>query len=515
MLSVVSIDPRIATCAAGVVRSCLVRSYTAVYIHSLTTPKQDDGLQIITELRKRKVLTSALFYVPFAWITAEVLTFLLDRFRVLPWAADLVAAAFVAGFPAFLVLAWTFDVGPEGITRTSASRAQGCVAALFAALIMVMGTTGLFFLIESGQPISTAVGTAGNADEQPVNASSIENSIAVYAFENLSSDPENAYFSKGMTSELITRLSQVKELRIAAIAQTKEEVLALGLEPQANYRLEGSVRRAGNTVRISTLLTDLHSGFTVWSDEFDGNLEDVFALQEQAALRIIQALGLELSSRETVALSARDTDNIQAYDAFLRGWSLIESLHVSFDGAAEKLNAARQNFQQALTIDPGYTRAIAGLSMVESNAIFLGLESEDSLPLAREFAEEALARDDSLHESHFAMARVLLNGNDNPGAVAEYRKVVELDSQNGYAWCEMSAVLNTEDPVGAENAARQAIRYRPAYSLAYYNLGAALQKQDRLSEAIDAFQQSLQLDPTNRSLRGIVEQLNGRVGSEK
>lgn len=461
-------------------------------------------MQLFTELRKRRVLTSALFYVPFAWITAEVLTFLFARFRVSPWADDLVAAAFVAGLPASLVLAWTFDIGPDGITRTSASRTQGYMAVLFAMLIMVMGTTGLFFQIKSTQPTSATVGTA----------TPVENSIAVYAFENLSSDPENAYFSKGMASELITRLSQIKELRIAAMAQTKEEVLALGLEPQASYRLEGSVRKAGDTVRISALLTDLSSGFIVWSDEFDGNLEDVFALQERAARRIVQALGLELSPRETIALSARDTDSMEAYDAYLRGWSLIESLHVSFDGAAEKLNAARQHFHQALTIDPGYTRAIAGLSMVESNTIFLGLESEDSLPLARKFAEDALARDDSLHESHFAMARVLVNGNDRKGAVAEYRKVLELDSQNGYAWCEMSAVLNDEDPVGAENAARQAIRFRPAYSLAYFNLGAALQKQDRLNEAIDAFQQSLQLDPDNQSLRGYVEQLNGRVPAQ-
>ena len=319
----------------------VVHYISTVYTHSMTTSKQAGGLQIITELRRRKVLTSALFYVPFAWITAEVLTFLFDRFRVLPWANDLVAAAFVAGFPAFLVLAWTFDVGPEGISRTSASRAQGYVAVLLAVLIMVAGTAALFSLIESGQPVPAAVGTASSAGEQPVATAPIANSIAVYAFENLSSDPEDAYFSKGMTSELVTRLSQIKELRIAAITQTKEEVLALGLEPQANYRLEGSVRRAGDTVRISTLLTDLSSGFTVWSDEFDGDLEDVFALQEQVAKRIVQALGLELSPRGAIALSVRGTDNMEAYDAFLRGWSLIESLHVSFDGAAEKLNAAR------------------------------------------------------------------------------------------------------------------------------------------------------------------------------
>jgi TolB-like protein len=466
-------------------------------------------LQFFSELRKRRVLTSALLYVPFAWITTEVLTFLFEKFPVPLWADDLVAAAFVAGFPAFMVLAWTFDLGPEGLTRTSASRAQGHLALLLAALIMGAGTTVLFYQIESSPEVA---GTSARAPGQPpAKSGPASKSIAVYAFQNLSSDPENAYFSEGMTSELIARLSQVKGLQIAAMSQSREEVLTLGLEPDVSYRLEGSVRKAGNAVRITALLTDLGSGFTLWSEEFDGELEDVFALQEQTAGRIIEALGMQLSPQETLALSARHTENREAYDAFLRGWSLIESLHASFDRAEEKLAAAREHFQQALAIDPGFTRAIAGLSMVESYQVFFGSESEAHLQLARSLAAEALTRDDSLYESHFAMAKALSNTDDLSGAVAAYRKVVELDPQNGYAWCEMSAVLNAGDPVGAENAARQAIRFRPTYSRGYLTLGAALQKQDRLDEAVDAYQQSLQLDPANRGLEGVIGRLNGEL----
>ena len=203
------------------------------------------------------------------------------------------------------------------------------------------------------------------------------------------------------------------------------------------------------------------------------------------------------------------------YDAFLRGWSLIESLHASFDRAEEKLEAARGHFQRALAIDPGFTRAIAGLSMVESYQVFLGLEEKSHLQVARRLAREALIRDDSLYESHFAMAKVLSSSDDISAAIAEYRKVVELDPQNGYAWCEMSAVLNTGDPVGAENAARQAIRFRPTYSRGYLTLGAALQKQDRLGEAVDAYQQSLQLDPANRGLKSVIGRLNGELAQQQ
>jgi TolB-like protein len=470
-------------------------------------------LQIYNEMRRRRMFSSALLYVPFAWVTTEALTFLFDKFSVPMWANDLAAAAFVAGFPAFMVLAWTFDVGQEGLTRTSATRTQGHMAILFAMLIMGAGTTVLFRQINS--PPTSASSRAAETPGQAENSQTTKNSIAVYAFENLSSDPENAYFSEGMTGELIARLSQVKGLQIAAFTQSKSEVLMLGIEPKVSYRLEGSVRKAGNAVRIVAVLTDLSSGFTAWSEEFDGDLKDVFQLQAQTALRIVEALGMQLTPQETLVLNGRPTENLQAYDAYLRGWSLVESLHSSFDNAEEKLADARRHFQRALTFDAGYTRAIAGLSMVESYQAFFDVDAKSHQALARTLAVEALTSDESLYESHFAMARVLSNTEDTNGAIAEYRKVVELDPQNGYAWCEMSAVLNAADPVRAESAARNAIFFRPTYSRGYLTLGAALQKQERLGEAVDAYQQSLELDPSNRGLERVIGRLNSELAQQR
>lgn len=472
-------------------------------------------MQILDELLKRRVLTSALIYVPFAWVTTEVLTFLFDKFSAPIWAEDLTAAAFVAGFPTVMVLAWTFDVGPAGITRATGGRREAYVAVLLATLIMGVGTTGLFRQINSNPKALAPGSLVSSAPKQAANSAAAAKSVAVYTFENLSSDPENAYFSEGISSELIARLSKINGLKIAVLARTKQEVVTLGLEPDVSYRLEGSVRKAGSAVRIAAQLTDLATGFTVWAEEFDGNLDDVFALQEQTALRIVEALDMQLSTRESAALAVRDTENHEAYDTFLRGWSLIESLHVSLDGAESKLTIARDHFQQALAIDPGYTRAIAGLSMVESYAVFLELVPKSQLNLARRLAEEAITRDDSLYESHFAMAKVLATEEDNRSSIAEYRKVIELDPQNGYAWCELSYVLNAQDPLGAETAAREAIRYRPAYSLAYINLGAALQKQDRLSEAVDAYRQSLQLDPGNPGLQRVIGRLDGELALQR
>ena len=467
-------------------------------------------LQLIAEIRRRKVVTSALLYIPIAWIGAEVMTFLFETFPVPAWSNDLVAASFVAGFPAFIVLAWTFDVGAAGITRTSASFTQGCICVVLSLVIMGVGTSVLFRQIQSADLTEVATQNLLSGNTAEVAGGPAGKSLVVYSFENLSSDPENVYFSEGVTSELITRLGQIKGLQVAFIAQSKQEVHALGLvEPDVVYRLEGSVRKAGDEVRIAARLTERSSGFTVWSEEFDGDVENVFELQEQTARSIVESLDVQLSQQE----STRRVVNLQAYDAFLRGWSLIESFHISFDGAEEKLATARGHFQTALDMEPEYTQAIAGLSMVESYNVAVDKSNKDSQQLAREYAVKALAGDDGLYEPHFAMARVLLRGGDPSGALDEYRKVVDLDAQNGYAWCEMSYVLNLEDPVGAENAAREAIRFRPAYSSAYFNLGAALEKQNRLSEAVGAYRQSLLLDPSNQYLQTTIGKLNGAISS--
>lgn len=412
------------------------------------------------------------------------------------------AAAFVAGFPATLVLAWTFDLGPEGFARTTASRAQGWMAICCAAVLMVGGTTGLFYLIEPVAQLEVS---------QPVAVA--HNSIAVYPFVNLSSDRENAYFSDGMTSELIARLSQLKGLQIAAISRTREQTLALGLEPEVQYRLEGTVRKSGDRVRITARLENRSSGFSIWSEDFDGELLDVFKLQEQTAMRIAQALNLQLSPQEESALAHRDTSKPGAYDAFLRGWSLIESFHVRSGSPGPKLTAARRHFQDALSLDPSYARALAGLAMVENYSVLLQLEPQAHQAQAREFANRALVLGAELPEPHFAMAGVLANSMDFGGSVAAYRRTLQLDSQNGFAWCELSSVLIRNDPLGAEEAAREAIRLRPAYATAYYNLGAALQKQHRLRDAADAYQQSLQLSPGNSGLQKTIAQLYFESGN--
>jgi TolB-like protein len=173
-----------------------------------------------------------------------------------------------------------------------------------------------------------------------------DNSIAVLPFVNMSDDASNEYFSDGMTEELISKLSRVQDLQVTArtsVARfkgTDKDIREIGEELGVHYVLEGSVRKAGDRVRITAQLINASTGFHVWSDDFDGGLKDVFAVQEKTAFKIAEALDLALSPMEEAAVRRRYTENPGAYDAYLQGWALIESFNPGVDGPA-KLDAAR------------------------------------------------------------------------------------------------------------------------------------------------------------------------------
>jgi TolB-like protein/cytochrome c-type biogenesis protein CcmH/NrfG len=324
-------------------------------------------------------------------------------------------------------------------------------------------------------------------------------SIAVLPLQNLSGDPANDYFSDGMTEEISTKLSRIQGLKVASYSSTErfkggqktsEEI---GRELQVRYLLEGRVRRAGNQVRISVQLIDAPTGFQVWADDFTGELKDVFALQEQTALKIGGALNLKLSPQEERALEHRYTQNPDAYEAYLKGRAVAEHF-----GRPKELEGARQHFEHALQLDPNYALALAGLSLVEGY-YYRDLDpAESRLQNAEQLARRALAIDPQLAEAHVALGHVYGDRFDYARAVDEYRQATRLDPDNAHAWDELCWALGymlPPDAAAAEKAGRESIRLQPSLVGAYYHLGRALLLQGRYSEAIAAFGESKELDP--------------------
>ncbi|MGO9124335.1 MAG: protein kinase domain-containing protein [Terriglobales bacterium] len=325
-------------------------------------------------------------------------------------------------------------------------------------------------------------------------------SVAVLPLQNLSPEPDSAYFSDGMTDEITTKLSKIQGIdvashsSVAALRGSDKSAAEIGKALGVRYLLEGSVRKASDQVRINVHLIDSTTGFQVWADDFVGEMKDVFSLQEQTALKIAQSLNLKLSPQEQQAIQHRYTQNPQAYDAYLRGEALLE-----YGDQPEKLEAARRHFEDALQSDPDYPRALAGLAWVEGQ-IYRNVDANPShLQRAEQFAQRALAIDPELSETHMALGMVSADKYDYAGAAREFRTATDLAPDNAYAWDLLSWTLGYEQPpdaVAAEKAARESLRLRPSRYQAYYHLGRALLSQQRYSEAIAAFERARELGPT-------------------
>jgi serine/threonine protein kinase len=323
---------------------------------------------------------------------------------------------------------------------------------------------------------------------------SVKPSVAVLPLQNLSGDKANDYFSDGMSEEISTKLSRIQGLTVAPYASTarlkaeQKPPQEIASDLQVRYLLDGSVRKAGDQVKVNVRLFDASTGSQVWADDFVGEMKDVFTLQDQTAIKIADALNLHLSAQEQQDIQRHYTQNPQAYEEFLAGRALLV-----FEDQPDKLAVSENHFKKALELDPNYAPALAGMSHVEG----FTYRDIDSAPIhlekAEQFAARALAIDPQLPESHVAMGRVYALKFDYPRAAQEFRAAIHVEPGNALAWDLLSWALGYQqppDPVEAEKAAREALRMEPTRYIADYHLGRALMLQGRYQEAEASFERA-------------------------
>jgi TolB-like protein len=345
-------------------------------------------------------------------------------------------------------------------------------------------------------------------------------SVAVLPLENLSGDPANGYFSDGMSEEISTKLSRIQTLTVAPYSSTARLKATLksaediARELRVRYLLDGSVRKAGNQVKVNVRLLDASTGFQIWADDFVGDMKDVFAVQEQAAIKIADALNLHLSQREQQVIHRRYTQNPEAYEAYLQGHALLV-----YEDEPDKLAAAETRFEQALKLDPNYPLALAGYSQVEG-LIYRDIESTPvHLERAEQLARRALSIEPQLPEAHVALGRFYGDAHDYPRAAQEFREALRSQPENAHAWDLLSWALGYQQPpdaLEAEKAAREAIRLEPSRFMADYHLGRALFLQGRYDEAGAAFEAAKELSPTSWiPLLGLAQMYLAQGNSER
>ena len=455
--------------------------------------------QFIRELRRRHVFRTGAAYLVAAWLLMQVAEILLGTFDTPGWLMRGIVIVLAIGFPIAIILAWIYDITSHGIKRstevdeeepTSAPDARKIDFVIIGVLLVAV----TLFAADKFRWIE--FGSQSAPDHR---------SIAVLPFTFLGPDSGSEYFADAITDELIGRLGRIdavqikSRLSVARFKETDQGIDEIAAELGVSHILEGSVRKAEDRVRVTAQLTDASSGFEEWSDVFDGESNDWFTLHEEMAVRIADALNLHISPEEVDAVRAHYTENPEAYDAFWRGWLLLESFHADVSQPEEKLRAAERHLKRALELDPDYPLAVAGLSLANSYYYFYGVDrSVERRERGIELARRALAIDPDLPEGHVALGVAFGVADDHASAVGEFEKALSRDSDNAMIWCLLAyscIAQKPPDPVTAEEAARISIGNDPTWTYSYNLLGWALSLQGRYEEAADAYQIGAEFNP--------------------
>jgi adenylate cyclase len=343
-------------------------------------------------------------------------------------------------------------------------------------------------------------------------------SIAVLPFVNISGDPEQEYFSDGITEDLITDLSKISGLFVIArnsVFIYKGKVIKIaevGRELGVRYALEGSVRKANDRVRITAQLVDTMTEGHLWAERYDRELKDIFALQDEVTQKIVTALAVKLTEDEQERLVRKYTDNMEAYDYYLQGLEYFSRL------TKDTNILAQQMFKRAIDLDPKFAAAYALLGWARSQEWTLGW-SQDPQPLenAYELAQRAITLDESLPLSHAILAEVYLHKKQHEKAIAEQEKAITLSPNDADGIADLGGILTwagrPEETIGL---VKKAMRLNPMYPTEYlWNLGHAYFLVGRYEEAIETLKRARGRNPDYLPVRAYLAASYSELGREE
>ena len=485
--------------------------------------------KFFAELKRRNVYKVAVAYAIVGWLVVQIATQVFPFLEIPNWVVRLVIALVTIGFPIALIIAWAFEATPEGIKRTedvdldAQKRAPKKHAWIYVVVVGGALSAALFFLGRY---------TAGNKKAVAAPNELPQKSIAVLPFDNLSRDPDNAFFAEGVQDEILTRLAKVADLKVIARTSTQrfksapENLPDIAKQLGALNILEGSVQKVNDQVRVNVQLINALTNAHLWADIYDRKLTDIFAVESDIAKTIADTLQAKLTGSEKTAMSKKPTANPEAYQLYLKGRFFWDKR------TGADLQTAIQYFNQAIAKDPTYALAYAGLADAYALLTAYGASSiADSFPQAKAAARKALELDGSLAEAHTSLGQVLLfydldfqaaanefqraialnpnyatahhwYGNGPPTvvgdfdtAIAELKRAQQLDP--------LSLIINADLGVTfflarrydeAITQLRKTIEMEPHFYYAHWNLGQALELKGQLREALAEYKKAAELN---------------------
>jgi TolB-like protein/Tfp pilus assembly protein PilF len=448
------------------------------------------------ELKRRNVYKVAVAYAVVSWLVVQAASLLFVTFEAPPWAMKIFIVAAALGFPIALVLAWAFELTPEGIKRAedvlpneSITRKTGRkLVGLTIALAVI--AAGLFvFKILWTKP------RAARSDAEPSAVS--QKSIAVLPFDNLSRDPDNAYFAEGVQDEILTRLAKVADLKVISRTSTQRfksapaDLREIAKQLGVAHILEGSVQKAGDSVRVNVQLINALSDAHLWADTYDRKLTDIFAIESEIAKSVAENLQARLNRRAEKVLAARPTENQQAHELYLKGRYLWNRRSTA------SLRKAGDYFQQAIDLDPNYALAYAGLADVHSILpVYAGTAPKDDVPKALVAAGKAVELDNNLAEAHTSLGNARVSNAQLKLAEPEFRRALELNPNyaTAHQWLAECLFAQGRFPESlAEN--ERAHELDPLSLIINASYASSLSGVGRYDDAVKQARKTLDLDP--------------------
>ena len=412
-------------------------------------------MSFFAELKQRKVIRVATVYLVVTWVTIQAASIALPTFDAPVWVLRVVILLFALGFPLALGLAWVLELTPEGPKFSVGNVGNRRMAWLAAGLVAL--ALGWFYY---GQP------ALRSRDMVPIE----QRSIAVLPFVNMSGDPKNEYFSDGLAETTLDMLAQVKDLKVIARTSSfafkgkAQDMREVGKALGTAHLLEGSVQEAGDTVRITVQLIRVADGSHLWSRHFDRRMADVFKIQDEVATAVVQALQVALTKPEQQRLVQKRTDNVAAYQEYLKGIALLPNRKVP------EMRAAAQHFERAIALDPSYARAYVAAGdaykLLDEYATITAVERQRMT----HYLDRALELAPDMGEAHIARADMLSYAGDLSAAEPEFRRGLEL---------------------------------APGYASGNQWYGEFLAYLGRFDEALPLLQKAVELDPLSPVIRDV------------
>jgi TolB-like protein len=456
-----------------------------------------------SELKRRNVYKVAVAYAIVGWLLIQIATQVFPFLEIPNWVIRLVIALVAIGFPIALIIAWAFELTPEGIKRTEDVHLPGGSSSnnriwIYVAVIGAAFSVGLFFI---GRYTAPRTSSAERERPPALVGSPPQKSIAVLPLLNESGDPGDEYFSDGLSEELIAALAQIKELKVIGrsssfrFKERKEESKAIGEKLGVATLLEGTVRKQGNRVRIVAELINAADGIELWTRTFDRELKDIFAVQEEIARAVAESLKVTLLGSQDRPAQRGAPSNVEAHNAYLQGHFHFQRRNL------EDYRKAVGYFDQAIRLDPDYALAYTERSEAWSFIGDLTGQHEPAWSNARSDAEKAVAIAPSLAEARAALGwvRFFIDWKFAEG-ITELKRAKELSPTNPTANDLLArAILYLGRLDEAERQARQAVELDPLSVTAQGNLARVFFYAGKLDDADAAARKAAELQPASAS----------------